>query len=73
LAAFSAVLSSVSSNSINPTTASNSRNIATIARQFVKAKMEFNNSKPKSFAFFWNYYAHHRRITYRVRNQKAEK
>jgi hypothetical protein len=69
LVAFSAVLSSVSGNSINPTTAANSRNIATSARQFVKAKIEFKNSKPESFAFFWNYHAHHRKINYGVRNQ----
>jgi hypothetical protein len=73
LATFSAVPPSVTSNSVNSAAATNPRNIATTTRQFIKTRIKFKTSEPKSLAIFQNNHAHHRRISHGTQDEKAEK
>jgi hypothetical protein len=73
LATFSAVLPSVTGNSVNPRTTTNSRNIATTTRQFVKFRIKFKTSKLESLAIFRDNHANHRRVSHGIRNQEPKK
>jgi hypothetical protein len=73
VATLSAVLPSVSSNSINPATAANSRNIATPTRQLVKTRIKFKTSELENLAIFRDNLANHRRVSHGIRNQEAKK
>jgi hypothetical protein len=72
VATLSAVLPSVTSNSVHPATTANSRNFAATTRQFVKTRTKFKTSEIESLAIFQDNHANHRRVNHGIRNQKAK-
>jgi hypothetical protein len=68
VATLSTVLPPVAGNSVNPATATNSRNFATTTRQLVKARIKFKNSELKSLAIFRGNHANFGRVSYGIRN-----
>jgi hypothetical protein len=73
VAAVAAIFPSVASNPVNPATATNSGNLATTSRKFVKASVKFRTSELQSIAFFPDYHANHRWVSYGIRDLKAKK
>jgi hypothetical protein len=68
VATLSTVLPPVAGNSVNPATATNSRNFATTTRQLVKARIKFKNSELKILAIFRGNHANFGRVSYGIRN-----
>jgi hypothetical protein len=68
VATLSTVLPPVAGNSVNPATATNSRNFATTTRQLVKARIKFKNSELKSLAIFRGNHANFGRVSHGIRN-----
>jgi hypothetical protein len=73
VATIAAIFPSVASNSVNPATATDSRNLATTSRKFVKASVKFRTSELQSIAIFRNYHANHRWVSYGIRDQETKK
>jgi hypothetical protein len=73
VAASAAIFPLVASNPVNLTTATDSGNLATTSRKFVKATVKFRTSEFQSIAIFRNYHANHRRVNYEIRDQEAKK
>jgi hypothetical protein len=68
VATIAAVFSPVTGNPINPATATNSGNLATTPRKFVKASVKCRTSEFQSIAVFPDYHANHRRVSHGVRD-----
>jgi hypothetical protein len=73
VAAVAAIFPSVASNPVNPATATDSGNLATTSRKFVKASVKFRTSELQSIAIFRDYHANHRWVSYGIRDQEAKK
>jgi hypothetical protein len=73
VAAVAAIFPSVASNPVNPATTTHSGNLATTSRKFVMASVKFGTSELQGIAIVRNYHANHRRISYGIRDQEAEK
>jgi hypothetical protein len=73
VAAVAAIFPSVARNPVNPATTTNSGNLATTSRKFVKASVKFGTSELQSIAIVRDYHANHRRVSYGVRDQEAKK
>jgi hypothetical protein len=58
----------VTGNPINPTTTTDSGNLATTPRKFVKASVKCRTSEFQSIAVFRDYLANHRRGSHGVRD-----
>jgi hypothetical protein len=68
VATIAAVFSPVTGNSINPATTTDSGNLATTPRKFVKASVKCRTSEFQSIAVFRDYHADHRRVSHGVRD-----
>jgi hypothetical protein len=68
VATIAAVFSPVTGNSVNPATTTNSGNLATTPRKFVKAPVKYRTSELQSIAVFRYYHANHRRVSHGVRD-----
>jgi hypothetical protein len=73
VANIAAVFSPVTGNPVNPTTTTDSGNLATTSRKFVKASVKCRTSELQSIAVFRDYHANHRGVNYGIRDQKAKK
>jgi hypothetical protein len=73
MAAIAAIFPSLASDSVNPATATHSRNLATTPRKFVKTSVKFGTPELQSIVIVRDYHANHRRICYGIRNKEAEK
>jgi hypothetical protein len=68
VATIAAVFSLVTGNPINPATTTNSGNLATTPRKFVKASVKCRTLEFQSIAVFRDYHANHRRVSHGVRD-----
>jgi hypothetical protein len=68
VATIAAVFSPVTGNPVNPATATDSGNLATTPRKFVKASDKCRTSELQSIAVFRDYHANHRRVSHGVRD-----
>jgi hypothetical protein len=73
MATIAAIFSSVIGNPVNPTTTTDSGNLATASKKFVKASVKCRTSELQSIAIFRDYHANHRRVSYGIRDQEAKK
>jgi hypothetical protein len=73
VAAIATTFPSVAGNPVNPATTTDSGDFATTARKFVKASVKCRTSELQSIAIFRDYHAHHRRVSYGIRDQEAKK
>jgi hypothetical protein len=73
VAAVAAIFPSVASNPVNPATATDSGNLATTSRKFVKASVKCRTSRLQSIAIFRDYHANHSWVGYGIRDQEAKK
>jgi hypothetical protein len=68
VATIATVFSLVTGNPINPATTTNSGNLATTHRKFVKASVKCRTSEFQSIAVFRDYHANHRRVSHGIRD-----
>jgi hypothetical protein len=68
VATIAAVFSPVTGNPVNPATTTNSGNLATTPRKFVKASVKCRTSELQSIAVFRDFHANHRRVSHGVRD-----
>jgi hypothetical protein len=68
VATIAVVFSPVTSNPVNPATTTDSRNLATTPRKFLKASDKCRTSELQSIAIFRDYHANHRRVSHGVRD-----
>jgi hypothetical protein len=68
MATIATVFSQFTGNPINPATTTNSGNLATTPRKFVKASVKCRTSEFQSIAVFQDYHANHRRVSHGVRD-----
>jgi hypothetical protein len=68
VATIAAVFSPVTGNSINPATTTDSGNLATTPKKFVKASVKCRTSEFPSIAVFRDYHADHRRVSHGVQD-----
>jgi hypothetical protein len=68
VATIAAVFSPVTGNPINSVTTTNSGNLTTTPRKFVKASVKYRTSEFQSIAVFRDYHANHRRVSHGVRD-----
>jgi hypothetical protein len=73
VATIAAVFSPVTGNPVNPAATTDSRNLATTPRKFVKASVKCKTSEFQSIAVFRDYHADHRRVSHGIRDQEAKK
>jgi hypothetical protein len=73
VATIAAVFPPVTGNPVNPATKTDSGNLATTSRKFVKASVKCRTSELQSTAVFRDYHANHRWVSYGIRDQEAKK
>jgi hypothetical protein len=73
MAAFTAILPSVASDTVDPAATAHSGNLATASRKLIKASVKFGTSELQSIAIVRDYHANHGRICYGIRNKEAAK
>jgi hypothetical protein len=66
MASITTIFPSLASNSVNPATATHSRNLATTPRKFDKTSVKFGTPELQSIAIVRDYHANHRRICYGI-------
>jgi hypothetical protein len=72
VATIAAIFPSFTGNPVNPATTTDSGNLATTSRKFVKASVKCRTSELQSIAIFRDYHANHRRVSYGIRDQEAK-
>jgi hypothetical protein len=73
VATIAAVFSPVTGNPVNTATTTDSGNLATTPRKFVKSPVKCRTSEFQSIAVFLDYHANHRRVSHGIRDQEAKK
>jgi hypothetical protein len=73
VATIAAIFPSVTGNPVNPATTTDSGNLATTSRKFIKASVKCRTSELQSIAIFQDYHANHRRVSYGIRDQEVKK
>jgi uncharacterized membrane protein YoaK (UPF0700 family) len=73
VATITAVFSPVTGNPVNTASTTDSGNLATTPRKFVKALVKCRTSEFQSIVIFRDYHANHRRVRHGIRDQEAKK
>jgi hypothetical protein len=68
LATISAVISPVAGTPISPATTTNSGNLTTTTRLFVKTTIKFTTPELEGIAILWDYHDSFRRVSHGIRN-----
>jgi hypothetical protein len=66
MAAFTTILPSVASDTVDPAAAAHSGNLATASRKLIKASVKFGTSELQSIAIVRDYHANHRWICHGI-------